>query len=105
VDEAPFEVPLPPPPFPGGPGDVLFVRRPVDREAEGGREHEDILLRRVPREIAGRFRAGAGGRGLTHAQYLTGLVELHRRLREAADGGNEQARALLDELGLAGVTV
>ena len=36
------------------------------------------MLRRVPRETAMQFRAGAGGRGLTHAQYLKALVELHR---------------------------
>jgi hypothetical protein len=99
-----FQVPLPPPPFPPPHGDVLFFRHQVERE-EGTREHEDILLRRVPREVAGRFRAGAGGRGLTHAQYLTALVELHRKLREQADAGDERARALLDELGLTSVTV
>jgi hypothetical protein len=69
------------------------------------KDHEDIMLRRVPRETAMRFRAGAGGRGLTHAQYLTALVELHARLRARADDGDEPARALLDELGLASVTV
>src|SRR5262245_19497182 len=107
-DDDTFEVPLPPrfPPghFPPGRGDVLFYRREAE-EGEGGREHEDIMLRRVPREIAGQFRAGAGGRGLTHAQFLTALVELHRRLRERADAGDEQARALLDELRLTSVTV
>jgi hypothetical protein len=82
---------------------VLFYRR--EAEGESGRESEDIMLRRVPREIAGRFRAGAGGRGLTHAQYLTALVELHRRLREQADAGDERAKALLDELGITSVTV
>ena len=82
---------------------MLFYRRQA--EGEAGRESEDIMLRRVPREIAGRFRAGAGGRGLTHAQYLTALVELHRRLRERADAGDEGAKALLDELGITSVTV
>lgn len=100
-----FQVPLPPPPLPPPHGDVLFFRHEVEREGEGAREHEDILLRRVPREVAGRFRAGAGGRGLTHAQYLTALVELHRKLREQADAADECARALLDELGLTSVTV
>jgi hypothetical protein len=98
-----FHIPVPPPFPPPAHGDVLFFRQEV--EGEGGRESEDIMLRRVPREIAGRFRAGAGGRGLTHAQYLTALVELHRRLREDSDAGNDQARALLNELGLASVTV
>jgi hypothetical protein len=107
MDDETFEVPIPPPlppPFPPGRGDVLFYRREVEDGAQG-REHEDIMLRRVPREIAGRFRAGAGGRGLTHAQYLTALVELHRRLREQAAAGDERAQALLDELGLTSVTV
>ena len=53
-----------------------------------------------------RFRAGAGGRGLTHAQYLKALVELHSRAcGPRADEGDEPTRKLLDELGLASVTV
>jgi hypothetical protein len=31
------------------------------------------------------FRAATGGRSLTHAQYLTALVELHRRARQGAE--------------------
>jgi hypothetical protein len=103
-DDETFTVPLPPPPFgPHAHRDVLFFRH--EGEAPPGKDHEDIMLRRVPREAAMRFRAGAGGRGLTHAQYLTALVELHARLRANADAGDEPARALLDELGLASVTV
>jgi hypothetical protein len=105
----PFTVPLPPgfpPGFPAaGPGDrVLFFR---SNEAEGppGKEHEDIMLRRVPRDVAMRYRAAAGGRGMTHAQYLTALVELHSRVRALADGGDEKARDTLDELGLQTVAV
>jgi hypothetical protein len=52
-----------------------------------------------------RFRAAAGGRGMTHAQYLTALVELHARIRAAADAGDEVARATLDALGLQTVAV
>jgi hypothetical protein len=103
MDEETFHVPAPPPPFPPPHGDVVFFR--TGHEAEAGRAHEDIMLRRVPRETAALFRAGAGGRGLTHAQFLTALVELHRRLRERADSGDENARRLLDELELASVTV
>jgi hypothetical protein len=103
-DDETFTVPLPPPPLgPHAHGDVLFFRR--EGEGAPGKDHEDIMLRRVPREAAMRFRAGAGGRGLTHAQYLTALVELHARLRARADEGDQPSRALLDELGLASVTV
>jgi hypothetical protein len=103
-DDEEFTVPLPPPPFGPHPHrDVVFFRH----EAEGppSRDHEDIMLRRVPRETAMRFRAGAGGRGLTHAQFLSALVELHARLRAKADDGDQAARTLLDELGLTSVTV
>jgi hypothetical protein len=103
-DDEQFTVPLPAPPFGPHPHrDVVFFRH----EAEGppSRDHEDIMLRRVPRETAMRFRAGAGGRGLTHAQFLSALVELHARLRAKADDGDQAARTLLDELGLTSVTV
>jgi hypothetical protein len=97
-------MPLPPPPFgPHAHRDVLFFRR--EGEGAPGKDHEDIMLRRVPRETAMRFRAGAGGRGLTHAQFLSALVELHARLRAKADDGDQAARTLLDELGLTSVTV
>jgi hypothetical protein len=81
----------------------MFIRDEVHET--GGREFEDIMLRRVPRETAMRFRAAAGGRSLTHAQYLSALVEFHRRSRERADGGDEELRRTLGELGLATVTV
>ena len=63
------------------------------------------MLRRVPREVAMRFRAAAGGRAMTHAQYLTALVELHAAIRERADAGDETAREALDALGLQTVAV
>ncbi len=101
----PFTVPLPPPfppPFPPGHGDrVLFIR--TDDDEGKPREHEDLMLRRVPRDTAMRFRAAAGGRGMTHAQYLVALVELHAGLRERAESGDENARATLDALGLQSV--
>jgi hypothetical protein len=103
VETRPFQVPLPPP----GPGQherVMFIRGDVPPEA-GAKEHEDIMLRRVPRETAMHFRAAAGGRSMTHAQYLAALVDLHRRARERADAGDEQLRQTLDELGLGSVTV
>jgi len=101
----PFTMPVPPgfPPPPHG-GDRVFVFR--REEGEGpAKEHEDIMLRRVPREVAMRYRAAAGGRAMTHAQYLTALVELHAKIRERADGGDETAGAVLEELGLQTVAV
>ena len=101
-----FTIPLPPPfPPPHGPHgahDIFFIR---SGDEPGAREHEDIMLRRVPRETAMRFRAGAGGRALTHAQYLAALVSLHGRVRELADGGDEKLRAELEQLGLQTVAV
>jgi hypothetical protein len=101
-----FHIPVPPPvqvPFP--PHDhVMYVRGESPPES-GVREHEDIMLRRVPRETAMHFRAAAGGRSLTHAQYLAALVELHRRARERADGGDDELKGTLEELGLGSVTV
>jgi hypothetical protein len=94
-----FTIPLPPPP------DVLFVRHEAHAHAQPEREHEDIMLRKVPNDVARRFRAAAGGRALTHAQYLAALVELHESLRKRADDGDEAARADLDRLGLQSVTV
>ena len=101
-DREPFTVPLPPgfPPHPGA-GDVMFVRT----GGAEGKEHEDIMFRRVPREVGMRYRAAAGGRGMTHAQYLTALVELHARVRALADAGDEKARETLEELGLQTVAV
>ena len=105
----PFTIPLPPPfpspGFPAGPGDRLLFFRSDAAEGAPGKEHEDIMLRRVPREIAMRYRAAAGGRGMTHAQYLTALVELHAQVRTSADAGDEKARETLDALGLQTVAV
>ena len=105
-DEEEFTVPLPPPPFGSPPPhhDVVFFRRETV-SGPGTKEFEDIMLRRVPRETAMQFRGSAGGRGLTHGQYLKALVELHARIRGRADEGNESLQLLLDELGLASVTV
>src|SRR5262245_7405477 len=101
----PFTIPLPPPGFPPGTGDRVLFFRTEDPEGAPGKEHEDIMLRRVPREIAMRYRAAAGGRGMTHAQYLTALVELHAQVRALADAGDEKARETLDALGLQTVAV
>jgi hypothetical protein len=104
-EERPFQVPLPPPPLPGPDEHVMFIRGEGGPPDAAPKDHEDIMLRRVPRETAMRFRAAAGGRSMTHAQYLAALVELHRRARERADRGDEELRQALDELGLTSVTV
>jgi len=69
------------------------------------RESDDILLRKVPRETAQRFRAAAGGRGMTHAQYLAALVALHEVARGLADGGDTRIATELERLGLQSVSV
>jgi hypothetical protein len=103
-----FTLPLPPPPLPPHPGargsrverDVVFFR-----SGPGERDDEDIMLRRVPRPVAQRFRASAGGRSMTHAQYLAALVELHESARTRADAGDAELQAELERLGLTTVTV
>jgi hypothetical protein len=103
TEEDVFTMPLPPPPFPGPHrGKVIFYR---DEGGEPGKEHEDIMLRKVPTAIAMQFRAAAGGRSLTHAQYLAALVGLHEAMRALADGGDEKIAAELERLGLTSVTV
>jgi hypothetical protein len=99
--DEPFTLPLPPP------GDVVFFKHKVRFESgEGdGRESEDIMLRSVPRTTAQRFRAAAGGRGLTHAQYLAALVQLHESIRNRADGGDAEIAAELERLGLSTVSI
>ncbi len=101
-----FTIPLPPPPpgFPA-PGNVVFFRHEPEDDSGQGRDAEDIMLRKVPTEVAMRFRAAAGGRALTHAQYLAALVALHEAMRGLADGGNETVAGLLEQLGLTTVSV
>jgi hypothetical protein len=100
-----FTAPLPPPPRGHRERDVVFFRHEVPAEPGPEREDEDIMLRRVPRAIAQRFRASAGGRGMTHAQYLAALVELHESIRKRADAGDAELTAELERLGLTTVTV
>ena len=82
---------------------MLYVRQELG-EGEG-RASEDLMLRRVPRETAMRFRAAAGGRGSTYAQHLTALTALHEAMRTLADGGHADVQAELERLGLTTVTV
>ena len=109
--DEPFTMPLPPPPPGHGPHekDVVYFARhvppPPPAEPDEDRQHEDIMLRRVPRDTARRYRAAAGGRGMTHAQYLAALVQLHEAIRARADGGDGELAAELERLGLTSVTV
>jgi hypothetical protein len=77
----------------------------AEDDSAGGREFEDIMLRRVPAAVAHRFRGAAGARGFTHAQYLTALVALHEAMRKRADGGDAEAAAVLEQLGLGTVSI
>ena len=82
---------------------VVFWAKESDSSA--GREHEDIMLRRVPAAVAHRFRGAAGARGFTHAQYLAALVALHEAMRELADRSDGDVAAVLSQLGLGTVTI
>ncbi len=96
-------------PFPGPqslpPGKDVFFWAATDPEGPHGREHEDIMLRRVPAAVAHRFRGAAGARGFTHAQYLTALVALHEEMRKRADSGDADVAAALAQLGLGTVSI
>ena len=107
-ENRPFHAPLPPgPPFPPGPhgqSDRTFYFA-AESESGPGREHEDIMLRRVPAAVAHRFRGAAGARGFTHAQYLSALVSLHEAMRKRADEGDAEVAAALEQLGLGTVSI
>ena len=89
------------PPLP--PGQNVFWS--AESESGGGRDYEDIMLRRVPAAVAHRFRGAAGARGFTRAQYLTALVSLHEAMRKRADDGDAEVAAALDRLGLGTVSI
>jgi hypothetical protein len=92
-----------PPGLPSPPGKNAFWA--VETDSGGGRDYEDIMLRRVPAAVAHRFRGAAGARGFTHAQYLTSLVSLHEAMRKRADEGDADTAAALDQLGLGTVSI
>jgi hypothetical protein len=77
----------------------------AEGDSAGGREFEDIMLRRVPAAAAHRFRGAAGARGFTHAQYLTALIALHEAMRRRADEGDAEVAAALEQLGLGTVSI
>jgi hypothetical protein len=98
-----FHASFPPgPPFQPGKNVMFFA---AEGDSAGGREYEDIMLRRVPAAIAHRFRGAAGARGFTHAQYLTALVSLHEAMRKRADQGDAEVAAALEQLGLGTVSI
>jgi hypothetical protein len=99
-----FHATLAGPPFPLQPGRKL-VFWATESDGAGGREYEDIMLRRVPAAVAQLFRGAAGARGFTHAQYLASLVALHQAMRERADRGDEGVAAVLRELGLETIAI
>jgi hypothetical protein len=99
-EEEPFTLPFPPPLVPDR--DVVFFAR---RRGPDGRDHEDIMLRRVPQAVAHQFRGAAGARGLTHAQYLAALVALHDAMRQRADAGDAGVAEELERLGLTTVSI
>jgi hypothetical protein len=102
-DEGFFHNRVPGPRLPAQGKNVVFWS--VESDEGSGREHEDLMLRRVPSAVAHHFRGGAGARGLTHAQYLTALVTLHESARQRADAGDTQTAAMLTELGLQTVSI
>jgi hypothetical protein len=85
--------------------DVIYFRTDESAETGGTRDHEDLMIRRVPRETAMRMRAAAGGRAMTYAQYLGALVALHARIRELADAGDESLQVELHALGLTTISI
>jgi hypothetical protein len=99
-DKAPTS---PAPPVPPSDGNTVYFWSQTD--SSPGREHEDIMLRRVPREVAHQFRGAAGARGMTHAQYLTALVALHDAMRHRGDTGDSGVAAVLEQLGLKTVSI
>jgi hypothetical protein len=101
-----FRAQVPPePPFPPVPPGRNVMYWAAEGDSGGGREYEDIMLRRVPAVIAHRFRGAAGARGFTHAQYLTALVSLHEAMRKRADEGDADVAAALQQLGLGTVSI
>ena len=95
----------PPPASKVEPSGENFFYHVTDASDAPDREFEDIILRRVPRSVAHRFRGGAGARALTHAQYLAALLNLHESARQAADRGDGDMSAVLKRLGLQTVSV
>jgi hypothetical protein len=101
-DPGKFHASFPGPGFQPGKNVTFWA---AEGEGAGGREFEDIMLRRVPAAVAHRFRGAAGARGFTHAQYLTALVALHEAMRGRADEGDADVASVLEQLGLGTVSI
>ena len=61
------------------------------------------MTRSISSETRERIRHAARARGMTIAQYLAALVELHDRIRALADDGDLTMTDELDMLGLQAV--
>ena len=92
------------PPWPSSSKDVFFWAA-ADPDGPAGREHEEIMLRRVLAAVAHGFRGAAGARGSTHGQYLSALIALHEAMRKRADSGDADVAAALAQLGLGIVSI
>jgi hypothetical protein len=59
-----------------------------------------INVRRLDAEALALLRKGATVRGLTYAEYIKRLLELHQAARARADAGDDGLQAELKALGL-----
>lgn len=67
-------------------------------------QKEDRLqIRGLDARTVARIKRAAGARGLTVAQYIARLADLHEECRTAADGGTGVVANVLSKLGLATV--
>ena len=66
-------------------------------------ETQKYNVRGMPVELPGRISRAAGARGMTVAEYLERLVELHDAMGRYY-GIDHRIRAILDDLSLAPVT-
>lgn len=61
----------------------------------------DIAIRNISPDALARLRQGARARGITQAEYIERLLDLHDYCREyAATAGKSELAHQLDELGL-----
>lgn len=56
-----------------------------------------IGIKGVPEDVAKQFSVGAAARGITQAQYLTGLLELRSLAAEFAEPDDDDGRAHMSD--------